>query len=138
MHQQTCRSLIKQSILESISLENIMETWQLLFLGPFAAAFLVWLISPVLLITIPAILIIAYKKYANKEDIGFYKIIKAFVLTVLFQLIIFTVMDYCLPLFWQPNPNYLTTGASFFTSQVLGFVLMVYLLSHYDATKSAN
>ncbi len=115
-----------------------METWQLLFLGPFATAFLVWLISPILLITIPAFTIIAIKKYYRKEDIGFYKLTKAFVITVLFQLFVFTALDYCLPMIWQPNPSYLTTGASFFSSQVLGFILMIYLLSHYDATKSPN
>ena len=115
-----------------------METWQLIFLGPFAAAFLVWLISPILLITIPAFIIIAIKKFHRKEDIGFYKLIKAFVITVLFQIIIFTALDYCLPMFWEPNPNYLTTGVSFFSSQVLGFILMIYLLSHFEATKSPD
>ena len=113
-----------------------MEIWHLFFLGPFASAFLIWLIAPVLLLTIPALIIVAIKKHHRKENIEYYGVIKAFVITVFIQLIVFVALVKGLPYVWQPNPSYITNGVSFFSSQVIGFIVMIYLLSLYQATVS--
>ncbi len=113
-----------------------MEIWQLFFLGPLAITFLLWLMAPVLLLAIPAYIIIAIKKYHRKEDIDFNHVHKALGLTVLCQLFIYAIVGYCLPIIWQPSPAYISTAVTFFASQVIGFIIMIYLLSHFQATTS--
>lgn len=113
-----------------------MEIWQLFYLGPFAAAFLLWLIAPVLLLTIPAIIILAIKKHYRKEQITYYAVIKAFVMTVIIQLLIFSGLHTGLPYLLKMNSDYKLNAVCFFSSQVIGFIVMIYLLAHFHATDS--